>query len=328
MPRQNRQARSNTFCFTLFGYTQQNKDHLLTSTGPQSIFDYLIFQEETCPTTQALHLQSYCETPRRYTVQSLKTIIAIRTIHLEIRNGTQAEAITYCRKDETLTGQRYTRGTPHRPRGRPRGELFSATLAVKAGVSMRTIAWDYSNAFVKHHQGLTTLRHMIAGERSTPMEIIVYFGTTGTGKSYKAHHDFPNAYKATWPARGGVWWWPNYDGQETVILDEFRHDIKYKTMLKLTHEYAWTIQTKGSHIQFTSKRLVFTTNINPASWYPGVSDVAPLRRRLTMYAKIYHFGPLTWTEDVPPVAVPHFTLQPLAPRPIQFRGYRPVNLYA
>ena len=105
----------------------------------------------------------------------------------------------------------------------------------------------------------------------------------------------PNAYDVDLDSK----WWQGYDGEETIIIDEFRCDMKYGFLLKLFDSKPLKLQIKHSYGQFRSKRIVITTNIPPHKWYQKKTDeeIQPLRRRLREFAKIYRFSDLT--EDGP-----------------------------
>lgn len=71
-------------------------------------------------------------------------------------------------------------------------------------------------------------------------------------------------------------------------------------MLRIMDRYAFKVQTKGSYYHFNSKKLVFTTNIDPLDWYPNVDDRAPFMRRLKDFAQIYDFDPMRRNRDGTP----------------------------
>ncbi len=128
------------------------------------------------------------------------------------------------------------------------------------------------------------------GKRDWAMQVHIFVGPSGTGKSYTAQHENPDAFNVPWPM-GNRWWWPSYTGQHCVIMDEFRHQIKMDVMLKMMDRYAWALEAKGRNFQFVSHKIVITTNIDPKDWYKKVplGAKAPLERRIREFATIYDF---------------------------------------
>ncbi len=311
-------SRHRNFVFTKFNYTdvtiQAFKDaveHTMNGdTKPIAVF--LIMQEEICPDTGRPHLQGYMELNKNYTFSAIKKKLSklvvpipgqpihFHGMHLEARKGSQDEAIAYCEKDETkmADGRRWTFGVRKRWAGND-----AVSLIVNGG-SMMEVVDAYPREYVRSFRGLIALKMMKAEKRHHKMEVIIYFGATGTGKSYKAYKDFPEAYTVPFNKKG-TWWWPNYDGQETVILDDYRDQVQFTAMLKLMDRYPFQVQTKGGYYEFNSKRLVFTTNVDPLDWFAEERDLdkRPFLRRLVDFATIYDFGEMGETEEGEPLPV-------------------------
>lgn len=119
------------------------------------------------------------------------------------------------------------------------------------------------------------------------MDIIVVYGPTGVGKTRWAWDMFPAAYSA--PQKG---WFDGYSGEETVIIDEmYGSRYSWSFLLQLLDRYRMLVPFKGGFHQFTSKRIVMTSNVHPEEWYKqSVTKVvwadSPLKRRIT---RLVHF---------------------------------------
>ncbi len=296
-------SRLRNWCFTLNNYTEADIGVLVSETDADAtdpanfLLRYLIMQEEIAPGTGTPHLQGYMECNRAITMQALKRALEMQGIHLERRRGTQQRAILYCNKGESRkpNGRQWNIGLKKRS--------SKAVQMVMDNDPMRDIALEHPEDFVRHHQGYLALRNVLAEPRTWAMEVLIFHGRTGTGKSYTAYKEYPEAYTVPWN-KGGIWWWPGYDGQETVILDEFRGDnpqINFSTMLQLLDRYQFSVQCKGGNIEFTSKRLIFTTNIEPLEWYPEEPSREPLFRRFNDFAKIWDFGMIEFDEEGLPI---------------------------
>jgi len=75
-------------------------------------------------------------------------------------------------------------------------------------------------------------------------------------------------------------WWDGYEGQHTVIIDEFYSWLRYDFFLRLTDRYPLQVETKGGVVQFVSHRIVFTSNTPPTAWYPSIQDRGAFDRRI------------------------------------------------
>lgn len=291
--------RFRNFVFTLNNPTEVEKTRLsgyLTELPPA--IRYIVFQTERGDGEGTSHIQGYIELRSKKEFSTCKNYVSIRA-HIENRRGSAEQAAAYCMKVDTriegIHGENGERS------GKRSSKVKEAIQAIKDGKSMKEIRTEFSESFVYHGRGLQTLYEGFTKHRNWAMEIIILFGSSGSGKSYTANSLYPNAYNVPWPS-GGRWWWPGYDGEETVIMDEFRHQIKMDVMLKLFDRYAFNIESKGKNMKFRSKRLVITTNINPKDWYPKVQDKSMLKRRIVQFSTVYEmnteFDPSTMEEPV------------------------------
>lgn len=249
---------------------------------------YVSFQTEQGAAEDTRHLQGYVELSKPYRLSRLRREFGSR-VHFENRMGTQAQAIAYTQKEDTRV-ENAPRGTGGTPKRLGKDTLAHVAVELSDGKSLEELSTDYPVSFIKHGPNIRSWALTQRGTRKTAPKIVILYGGTGVGKSATAAKEWPEAYWVPWPAKGG-WWWANYSGETTVIWDEFRHQIKMDLMLRALDRYPWTIQEKGSSMNFVSKRIVITTNIHPLRWYPHVSyaEKAPLRRRLREFSEFWVF---------------------------------------
>lgn len=86
-----RNARSRCWVFTSF-----------ETTAPEfrNEFRYLVYQQETCPTSGKAHFQGYVECYNAISILGLKDLLG-NSVHFETRKGSQQQAIDYCKKSRT-----------------------------------------------------------------------------------------------------------------------------------------------------------------------------------------------------------------------------------
>lgn len=142
------------------------------------------------------------------------------------------------------------------------------------------------------------------------MEVVVLVGPPGSGKTRWAMDNYPTLYKLPCPKSSGTYW-DDYDGQETVLVDEmYGHYFSWSFLLQLTDRYPMTVPVHGgAGHQFVSRRIIFTSNSLPEEWYskPTIATqwnaANPFRRRVTHLL-------LTGALHVPPPALPMAEVQP------------------
>ncbi len=279
-----RVSRGRCWCFTANNYTDDDV-RVIRRLQADTKVRYLVCQQELSE-SGTNHLQGYLEFFRPLRLGMVRKLISPR-VHWEQRCGTQADAISYCKKVDTrvVDGIQIEFGTPARSK-------ISVDLvgSVLAGASMRDLALDFPRQFMQNSVGIKALKEQVVDPRAWAMEVIVFWGATGTGKTMTAWQRWPKAYSVSWPV-GGTWWWQDYDGEETVICDEFADQIKLQTMLRFLDRTPFRVFYKGGSTQFRSKRIVLISNFDPVLWYPKVEPVGldALKRRLVEFSTVYEF---------------------------------------
>lgn len=127
---------------------------------------------------------------------------------------------------------------------------------------------------------MTHARH----ERPKPIEIYVAWGPSGYGKSWWAFNEFEHNddyYRFTPTDGGGQVWWDGYQGQKTLVLDNFEHGfIPYRLLLNCLDNYPQTLWVKGGSVQAAWTTVLITSIFAPNEWYRGRMDNTELMRRL------------------------------------------------
>lgn len=109
------------------------------------------------------------------------------------------------------------------------------------------------------------------------------WGGTGAGKSHKAFEDFNPETTYVWP--NDKRWWDGYTSQhETVVMNDFRGEIPYNTLLQLLDKWPMTVPRRNKEpMPFTAKRIIITSSLQPHQVYKQREDedkIAQLLRRI------------------------------------------------
>lgn len=279
-----KEASQDEIAATLNIYIEHGKNYL----EPTSPIKFIVFQLEKGETgTQ--HIQGYFELRNKKGIRGIKLIKGFETCHLQKANGTAQDNITYCSKPEGRIKGPYRFGSQMRQGVSQSLISLNDMISRKEVTSMEEIRKTFPHEYYHHGRMLQKALNDNQIQRNWKMETYIFVGTTGVGKSCYAWKKWPEAYNVVYPtSKGNKWWWNFYEGQETIIMDEWREQMKFDDMLKLLDRYPLTVEGKGTVLKFRSKRIVITTNLDPRTWYSDEPDRTPLLRRLDD-AKIYDF---------------------------------------
>jgi len=125
------------------------------------------------------------------------------------------------------------------------------------------------------------------GYRPTGIEKIinVFHGRTGTGKSRRAWEE---AGVRVYSKDPRTKWFDGYQGEENIIIDEFRGTVDISHILRWFDRYPVRVECKGSSMPLQATTFWITSNLAPTDWYPDLDSEtkSALLRRLT---NIVHF---------------------------------------
>ena len=258
---------------------------------------YLVYQRERCEETGRVHIQGYVEMSKRVRFDKLKSLFP--GTHFEKRKGSAKEASDYCQKPDSYVDMRYQWGDLSNSFAGKRNDIDNAVDLLKSSGDMRLVAETYGSVYVRNHRGLTALRSILAPAREVkPREIIILWGTAGTGKSMYSTL-FDDVYRPDRNNQGKVSF-ESYSGQKTVFIDEFSgvENLNVSDLKMICDQYAVTLPGRGISVEGNFDRVIFASNIDPTIWYTNSASVYwnPFRRRITA---MYRCDSKTeWTQQI------------------------------
>lgn len=268
---------SKHWCFTLNNYTAEDQTRIQALFSSDAVL-YGVYGREVGESGTP-HLQGFVSFNQRRTLRVVKGLLGDR-VHLESAKGSPEQAATYCKKD----GDHYEHGECPRGRGQ-RTDLEGVRERIVGGGTIRDCFEEHFGVTLRYYRGLTTYIGLRSTPRTWPMDIQVYWGATGTGKTKKAWEQAPAAY-----VHPGGAWFDGYSGQEDVIFDDFTGgDFKLSYLLKLLDRYPMQVPVKGAFVNWCPRRIFITSNLDPRTWYQEANQEhqAALFRRVT---HITHFN--------------------------------------
>lgn len=255
-------------------------------------FQYVLACQEEGEEKKHRHWQAYVQFKKKTRFTAVKKVFP--KAHIEVCKGTPDENIKYCKKDlekkrdwfdkETMM---YEYGTPTKQGGR--SDLTEIKKLIDDGGSMLSVAESHFGSFVRYNRGFekySFLKKMDEAKKFRQVEVIVYWGETGTGKTRKAFAEPDNFLMHA--SELGKNWWDGYNYEKTLIIDEYDSQVSVTTMLKLLDGYPVRLQTKGGHTWAGWTKVIITNNVDPLEWHTNAKQAHrdALSRRIT---KTVHF---------------------------------------
>ena len=247
---------------------------------------------EHCPTTGRQHIDGYYEYPtqRRWATENKKWKKKFGTGYgdLQLASGTAAENCDYSEKDG---GRSETQGTASQGQG-----FRTDLLGLKDGIcsGKRTVEEVCLEDPLTFHQYGRTLQKIedIALRKQFRNWMTTcdwYYGPTETVKSARAFASYDPSTHYVWKNDKG--WQDGYIGQPTIIINDFRAEIKYNELLQMIDRYPHFVPRRSREpAPFLAKHVIITSSLSPEQLYHNRSDedkIEQLLRRI----KVIWTGP-------------------------------------
>lgn len=238
---------------------------------------YLVYQMEM-GANNTPHYQGYCEFKSRTRFNAIKELLAGvgGSCHIEARRGTQAQAIAYCKKDDTrVIGFEIKEfGTPKVTAPGKRNDIKEFRDAVMNGdrKRKREIEEEFSSIICRYPKYYDTLRGMSRPIRTEDLKVVLIIGPPGTGKTRVVYDRYKNDMDELWecPISNGTIWFDTYDLHKYVLLDDFAgasNHVTLTNLLRIIDRYPVQVPSKGAHTWWCPNVIFITTNIQPKDWY-------------------------------------------------------------
>lgn len=221
-------------------------------------WEYMKYTVERGKKKNVLHIHAivYYKNPRYFS--SLKT--KYPRARIEVIKCME-KCIEYVGKEDTRVAGPFEFG--EKPSQGRRNDLEDIALQIIKGKSVNELAFENPGTYVRYHRGLHALEDIKPGNHRTEMtKGIWYWGKTGVGKSHIIFDGYDEKTHYLWTNDGE--WWDNYNGQEIVILNDFRGEIKYNMLLQLVDKWPMFVRRRGrAPVRFTSKKVLIASSLPP-----------------------------------------------------------------
>lgn len=271
-------SKGRRWIFTLNNYTETDLTEI-----PSWDVRYVKFGKETCPSTGTPHLQGFCIMHVEARLSKMKKIHP--TAHWTLMKGSLESNHQYCSKE----GDWYEYGDPpvtQAQKGQDEKEKWANIRKLAKEGNFDELDRLYPKELSLYDRNIERIAKKarkcatIDGE----MEHEWFVGPSATGKSSTARLENPDHYMKDPCTK----WWDGYEGQDTVIIDDF--DVYQKAqggdMKRWLDRYPFQAEFKGGMSLIRPRKIIVTSNYHPEHIWDDCITVAAINRRV----KIRQFG--------------------------------------
>lgn len=258
----------------------------------------LMYATELCPDTNRLHLQGYVTFINKTSLKQAKKHLNNSSIHLEPAIADYQHNLLYIQgpyeKDGKIKPVNDTfilYGEPPRSNQGKRNDLQHLCQQLKdCTITIQDIIDTFPGKYHLYRKTFEKITQTVQDKnyRKDMTKGIWYYGDTGTGKSHRAFKDYNPDTHYIYPNDNG--WWDGYDGQDTIIINDFRGEISYNQLLQIIDKWPYQLRRRNQQPrQLIASTVIITSSLPPSQIYKNRQDedsLSQLYRRCKVYNTI------------------------------------------
>lgn len=230
---------------------------------------YWIYGKEVCPTTLSKHLQCYLVGKKQITLPTMRKWFPDARFAPMAKDATPQHNQAYCSKDKDFKEW----GDLPPPRSKAGGEAnknkWKEIVDLATNGKMLMIKETHPKEFITSYR---TLKQIGFDHAPDPEDLEAVcgewiMGESGVGKSHTARTENPDAYIKSMNK-----WWDNYNGQDTVILEDFDEGYvqAMQYFLKIwADKWKFPVEYKNYTKMIRPKKFVITSQFSPEQLFQG-----------------------------------------------------------
>lgn len=251
---------------------------------------YICGQIEIAPSTGQRHFQGYVQLKKSQRLSWLRNNIS-GTAHWEAQKSkdNNAARMYCCKVDATTVPDTFVEyGTFVKGAG-ARTDLVPFRDTIRDGVRMNTMLDEYLLEMARYPKLYQMIRSLTKPVRVNDLQVILFFGEPGTGKTRKVWDDHPDHWSVP---IGDKLWFDGYDLDPVVLLDDFAGAVSKVSLtdtLRLLDRYPIQVPIKGGFTWFMPDVVYITTNIHPRGWYKWLGREVHWRALIRRFTQVIIF---------------------------------------
>lgn len=275
------------WCFTVNNFTEEDKTYIKCLLDKQGV-DYIVFGEETAPTTGTPHLQGYIHFKAKRRFKTVKELLPAGA-HIEAAKGTAEHNKAYCTKDGTgivEVGELPSRGAGSPTRtskgGKATADNFSQAIQLAKEQKFEDID---PKILLRHYSAIMAIARANPPQvKSIPqLNNFWIYGASGGGKS-RSVREWATANGYTLYSKPKTKWWDGYLNEDIVLIEDVdKYDPKLSYHLKIWGDhYPFTAEIKNGAFKLRPKMVIVTAQYKPFDIFEDLETCTAIERRYHM----------------------------------------------
>ncbi len=261
--------------------------------------EYIVYQQEDCPTTGRLHVQGYVYFANGKAKKTVEKIFLGANILTADRSS--EENRDYCTKLDTRHEGGRTRERGTCPKQGARHDINDAREDIEAGMDDFDMFRKHGILWARYRHALIAHRSAMVKPRDFWTKTLTIYGDTGMGKStfalWTAKQNPGTVATMMLPKnQDSMVWCDGCINANTIIIEdiELPGNFGYGTLKNMLDWTPCLMPVKGMSMQWAPHFVIITSNHHPQLWYAGrdgewTPEKNALCRRLTTNgSKIVH----------------------------------------
>ena len=141
-----------------------------------------------------------------------------------------------------------------------RNDIHGVKKYIDEGHTLKEVSQEYFEEFIRYHAGFTkyyTLNTEVP--HRSELDVVLILGNPGLGKSYMINNLYPNAFRRTASMDN----WLGYEGQRTLVLDDFQGNLPVVELLQVLDHYPHELRVLYSFCYARWERVIIISNVHP-----------------------------------------------------------------
>ena len=242
---------------------------------------YIIFGEETAPTTGTPHLQGYVYFANARSLTSVRKIDG--KISWRAAKGDAQQNFDYCTKDGRNVHERGVAPKTATEKGDDERQRWRDVIRLAELGDMDTLREEHPDVYFNKLGCINAVhaaRKRSVADIDGELEHQWIVGPSGCGKSRLARDENPGAFVKLMNGK----WWDGYDDEDVVILDDWDPYMAAQggDMKRWCDRYVFPAEIKGAVRKIRPRKLVVTSQYRINECWVDKKTVAAIERRFTV----------------------------------------------